>query len=120
MNLVDVVNKDHMKESVNTLPKFRTGDTVTVSVQIKEGEKTRVQLFEGVCIAISKKSSINGTFTVRKVSGGIGVERIFPFHSPVVEKVEIVQKGKARRSKLYYLKDRSGKGARIAIDYDRQ
>ncbi len=120
MNLIDVVNSDHMSAAAKTFPDIRTGDTVAVHVKIKEGNKTRIQIFQGVCIAIKAKNSIHGSFRVRKMSSGLGVERVFPFHSPNVEKVEIVQRGKARKSKLYYLRERSGKSARIAIDYDRK
>jgi large subunit ribosomal protein L19 len=119
MNLVDVVNSDHMRKEVESFPEFRTGDTVAVHARITEGAKSRIQIFQGVCMAIKERGKINGHFRVRKVSSGMGVERVFPFHSPAVEKIEIVQKGKSRRSKLYYLRERSGKSARIAIDYDR-
>lgn len=120
MNLVDVVNQDHVNKRVETYPDFRPGDTVAVHTRITEGDKSRIQVFQGVCIGISAKGKINGTFRVRKTSSGIGVEKVFPFHSPSVEKIDIVQKGKTRRSKLYYLRDRSGKSARIAIDYDQK
>lgn len=120
MNLIDVVNKDHLNPKVKDLPDFKAGDTVAVHTKITEGSKSRIQIFEGVCIAFKQKGDINGHFRVRKVSNGIGVERVFPFHSPNVDKVEIVQKGKARKAKLYYLRERSGKSARIAIDYDRK
>jgi large subunit ribosomal protein L19 len=119
MNLVDVVNSEHMKKDLTVFADFKTGDTVAVHARITEGAKSRIQVFQGVCIAIKERGKINGHFRVRKVSSGIGVERVFPFHSPMVEKVEILQKGKSRRAKLYYLRDRSGKSARIAIDYDR-
>ncbi len=120
MNLVDVVNKLHLNKNVEALPEFRAGDTVAVHTLISEGEdatKKRVQIFQGVVIAVKKGRTINGHFRVRKSTGGIGVERVFPFHSPNVAKVEVVQKGKARRAKLYYLRDRDGKSARVAIDY---
>ncbi len=120
MNIVDVVNKDHFNENVKTLPDFKAGDTVAVHVKISEGAKSRIQIFQGMCISIKRSKAINGHFRVRKISSGIGVERVFPFHSPNVTKVEIVTRGKTRRSKLYYLRDRSGKSARIAIDYDRK
>ncbi len=120
MNLVDVVKQDHLSEKVKTFPRFRTGDTIAVHAKITEGAKTRIQIFQGVCIAIKSRSALEGHFRVRKVSNGMGVERVFPFHSPNVEDVKIVQKGKSRRSKLYYLRDRSGKSARIAIDYDKR
>ncbi len=120
MNLLDRVNKDHALSRAETYPSFRTGDTVAVHARITEGAKSRIQVFQGVCIAIKERESINGHFRVRKVSSGIGVERVFPFHSPSVEKIEVVQQGKSRRAKLYYLRDRSGKSARIAIDYSRK
>lgn len=120
MNLVDVVNAEHFRPEVEKFPEFRTGDTIDIHARITEGSKSRIQVFRGVCLAIKERGKINGHFRVRKVSSGIGVERVFPFHSPHVEKIEIVQKGKARRSKLYYLRERSGKSARIAIDYDRK
>ena len=119
MNLVDIVNQDHLSPRVTEFPKFRTGDTLAVHTRIKEGDKSRIQVYEGVCIAVKEHGKLNGHFRVRKISSGIGVERVFPFHSPNVEKIEIVQRGKARKSKLYYLRERSGKSARIAIDYDR-
>ncbi|MBH49062.1 MAG: 50S ribosomal protein L19 [Halobacteriovorax sp.] len=119
MNLIDIVNQDHLSPRVAEFPKFRTGDTIAVHSRIKEGDKSRIQIFEGVCIAFKEAGTLNGHFRVRKMSSGMGVERVFPFHSPNVEKIEVVQRGKARKSKLYYLRERSGKSARIAIDYDR-
>lgn len=94
------------------LPRFRPGDTVRVHVKIKEGDKYRIQVFEGVVIA-RKNNGISSTFTVRKVSFGYGVERIFPLHSPIIEKLEVVKGGKVRRAKLYYLRGRRGKAARL-------
>ena len=120
MNLIDVVNADHANKAVETMPHFKAGDTIAVHAKITEGAKTRIQIFQGMVIAIKSRGKANGHFRVRKVSGGIGVERVYPFHSPNVEKVEVAQRGKTRRSKLYYLRDRSGKSARIAIDYDRK
>ena len=120
MNLVDVVNQDHMTKQLGDFPEFRAGDTLAVHAKIKEGNKTRVQIFQGVCIGIKHFGRISGHFKVRKMSSGIGVERVFPFHSPNIEKIEVKQRGKTRRSKLYYLRDRSGKSARIAVDYDRK
>ena len=120
MNLVDIVEQDHLSPKVESFPDFRSGDTLAVHARIKEGEKSRVQIFQGVCIAIKEKNNLNGHFRVRKISSGVGVERVFPFHSPNVEKIEVIQRGKSRRSKLFYLRDRSGKSARIAIDYDRK
>ena len=94
------------------LPRFRPGDTVRVHVKIKEGDKYRIQVFEGVIIA-QKKNGISSTFTVRKVSFGYGIERIFPLHSPIIEKLEVVKGGKVRRARLYYLRGRRGKAARL-------
>ncbi|MBW3631076.1 MAG: 50S ribosomal protein L19 [Gemmatimonadetes bacterium] len=93
-------------------PDFRPGDTLRVSVRVREGDKERLQAFEGVCIA-RKHGGIAETFTVRKVSGGVGVERIFPFHSPSIDSITVVRMGRVRRAKLYYLRDRRGKSARI-------
>ena len=118
-NLIDTVNQDHNKMDPKKFPEFRTGDTVAVHARIREGEKSRIQVYQGVCIAIKERGSINGHFCVRKTSAGQGVERIFPFSSPNIDKVVLVQRGKTRRSKLLYLRDRSGKSARISIDYDR-
>ena len=99
------------------IPAFRTGDTLKVTVKIIEGEKSRSQAFEGMCIA-RKNNSINSNFTVRKISHGEGVEKVFPLFSPIIEKIEVVRKGDVRRAKLYYLRDLTGKRARIA-DKDR-
>jgi len=94
------------------LPDFRAGDTVKVHVKIKEGEKERIQIFQGVVIS-KKKGTTNATFTVRKVSYGVGVERIFQIHSPIIDKIEVVTKGRVRRAKIYYLRNLRGKAARI-------
>ena len=94
------------------LPDFAAGDTVKVHVKIKEGEKERIQVFQGVVIS-KRKGTTNATFTVRKVSYGIGVERIFPLHSPIISKIEVVTRGRVRRSKIYYLRKLRGKAARI-------
>jgi large subunit ribosomal protein L19 len=94
------------------LPMFKAGDTVKVHVKVREGEKERLQIFQGVVIA-RKHGGIRETITVRKISGGIGVERIFPLHSPIIDKVELVSQGKIRRAKLYYLRAIKGKKARI-------
>ena len=94
------------------LPDFIPGDTVKVHVKIKEGEKERIQVFQGVVIS-KRKGTTNASFTVRKVSYGIGVERIFPLHSPIIDKIEVVTKGKVRRAKIYYLRKLRGKAARI-------
>jgi large subunit ribosomal protein L19 len=101
------------KEQVRTdLPDFRPGDTVKVHVKIKEGEKERIQVFEGTVIR-KRQGASRASFTVRKISYGIGVERIFPTHSPAIDRIEVVQRGKVRRAKLYYLRQLKGKAARI-------
>ncbi len=109
MNTLEQFEAEQSKKEVADL---RPGETVRVHVKVVEGEKERTQVFEGIVIRISGKGH-RATFTVRKISYGIGVERIFPFHSPRVEKVEVVSRGKVRRAKLYYLRKRSGKGARL-------
>jgi large subunit ribosomal protein L19 len=95
------------------LPKFQSGDTVSVGVKVIEGTRSRVQTFEGVVISISAGGGINKTFTVRKISNGVGVERIFPIHSPNLETIKVLKRGKVRRAKLYYLRNLKGKAARI-------
>ena len=99
------------------IPTFRPGDSLKVTIRITEGDKSRLQAFEGMCIA-RKNNSVNSNFTVRKLSHGEGVERVFPLLSPILEKIEVIRKGDVRRAKLYYLRDRTGKSARIA-DRDR-
>lgn len=108
-DLIKLIEVEHEKENI---PDFRAGDTVNVHVLIIEGEKQRVQQFQGVCLQ-RKGSGVAATFTVRKISSGIGVERIFPVHSPSIEKIEVVKRGVVRRAKLFYLRQRSGKSARI-------
>jgi len=110
MNPVEFVEKENMKKEV---PAFRVGDTVKVHMRVVEGEKERIQMVEGVVIA-RKHSGVRETFTVRKISSGKGVERIFPLHSPRVEKIEVVRSGMVRRAKLYYLRALRGKAARLA------
>lgn len=119
MNLVELVEQKYSSEKTSKFPAFRTGDTVEVGVRIKEGEKTRIQAFQGTCIAMKNPGKLNGHFRVRKISDGIGVERVFPFHSPAVETIKIISKGKSRRAKHFYLRERTGKAARVAIDYSR-
>lgn len=109
MNLVDQVEKNYMNRDI---PEFRPGDTVRVNVKIQEGNKIRIQPFEGVVIAI-RKQGLGSSFTVRKVSFGYGVERIFPLYSPVIDHIDVVRRGRVRRAKLYYLRERKGKAARI-------
>lgn len=120
MNLLDVVNDYYANPKIKEMPDFRSGDTLAVHAKIREGDKVRIQVFEGVCIGIRIRGHMSGSFRVRKISSGVGVERIFPFHSPNIEKVVVLRRGKSRRSKLYYLRHRSGKGARIAVDYERK
>lgn len=107
--MVREIEKEFMKTDI---PDFRPGDTVRVYLKVEEGGKERVQVFEGTVIARSG-GGLRETFTVRKISGGVGVERIFPLHSPVIEKIEVVRKGAARRAKLYYLRGRVGKATRL-------
>ena len=95
------------------LPEFKSGDTVSVGYRVIEGERSRIQNFDGVVIKISSGHGMDKTFTVRKISSGIGVERIFPFHSPNIDSIKVVKQGKVRRAKLYYLRDRVGKATRI-------
>jgi large subunit ribosomal protein L19 len=109
MDLLQAVDNSQVRTD---LPRFRPGDTVRVHVKIKEGDKYRIQIFEGVVIA-QKNNGISSTFTVRKVSFGYGIERIFPLHSPIIEKLEVVKSGKVRRARLYYLRGRRGKAARL-------
>ena len=109
LQLVQEITKKQLR---NDIPKFKAGDTLKVFVKIKEGEKHRVQLFEGVCIALNG-GGISETFTVRKISYQVGVERIFPVHSPIIDHIEVIKVGKVRRAKLHYLRGLSGKAARI-------
>lgn len=109
MNRLDIVEKTQVKENI---PQFQPGDTLRVHVRIKEGNKERLQAFEGVCIAI-KHGGVRETVTVRKVSFGVGVERIFPLHATVIDHIDVIRRGKVRRAKLYYLRDLRGKAARI-------
>ena len=109
MKRLDEIRREGLRDD---LPDFRPGDTIRVSVRVREGDKERLQAFEGVCIG-RRGAGIGETFTVRKVSGGIGVERVFPLHSPTVVRVEVVRTGRVRRAKLYYLRKLSGKAARI-------
>jgi large subunit ribosomal protein L19 len=109
MDLMQAVDNSQVRTD---LPPFRTGDTVRVHVKIREGDKYRIQVFEGVVMAL-KRNRLSSTFTVRKVSSGYGIERIFPLHSPVIEKIDVVKSGKVRRARLYYLRGRRGKAARL-------
>jgi len=107
--LVQAVENAQLKQNV---PSFAPGDTVVVQVKVKEGDRERLQAYEGVVIAI-KNAGLNSAFTVRKISNGVGVERVFQTHSPVVASIEVKRRGDVRRAKLYYLRERSGKSARI-------
>src|SRR6188474_2478962 len=115
MNLIQTIEAENIAKFLETkkIPEFRPGDTLRVGVRVVEGERTRVQNYEGVCIARSNRG-INSNFTVRKMSFGEGVERVFPLYSPNVESIEVVRRGVVRRAKLYYLRGRTGKRARIA------
>ena len=112
MNIIDQIEKEQLRTD---LASFNIGDTVRVMVKIKEGDKQRIQAYEGVVIA-KKGKGINETFTVRRVSFGIGVERTFPINSPIIDKVIVVRKGKVRRAKIYYIRDLSGKAAKVKED----
>jgi len=107
--LIDIVESSHLTDDT---PQFKSGDTVNVHVRIKEGDKERIQQFKGVCIQ-RKGHGAGETFTVRKISSGIGVERIFPLHSPSVEKIEVTRRGKVRRARIFYLRNKIGKKAKI-------
>lgn len=109
MNILDKIDLEQMRFD---MPDFRPGDTVKVHIRIIEGNKERVQVFQGVVLK-RKRGTMNATFTVRKISHGVGVEKTFAFHSPRIEKVELVTRGRVRRSRLYYLRERRGKAARI-------
>jgi large subunit ribosomal protein L19 len=114
MNIIEEIEAEHAAKLPGArMPAFQPGDTVVVNVKVAEGERTRVQAYEGVCIARSG-SGLNENFTVRKISYGEGVERVFPVYSPMIDSVKVLRRGKVRRAKLYYLRDRRGKSARIA------
>jgi large subunit ribosomal protein L19 len=108
-NIIDEINAEQMNREI---PEFAPGDTLTVNVKVKEGNRERIQAFEGICIAI-KKRGLNSAFTVRKISHGTGVERVFQTYSPMIESVVVKRRGDVRRAKLYYLRDLEGKAARI-------
>lgn len=109
MEVLHTVTADQLRTDI---PEFRAGDTLAVHVRVVEGDKERIQVFQGVCIK-RRGGGINETFVVRKISNGVGVERIFPLHSPRLAKIEVKRRGKVRRAKLYYLRDRKGRAARI-------
>ena len=110
MDKILKATKDELKTD---LVDFKSGDTVSVGVRVTEGNRSRVQLFDGVVIAKSSGAGTSKTFTVRKISNGVGVERIFPYHSPIIDSIKVLKKGKVRRAKLYYLRNLKGKAARI-------
>jgi large subunit ribosomal protein L19 len=112
MNLIKQLEHEQMTKLAKTIPPFEPGDTVSVNVKVVEGERTRIQAYEGVCIGRSG-AGINENFTVRKISYGEGVERVFPLYSPLVDSIKVVRRGKVRRAKLYYLRGLRGKSARI-------
>jgi large subunit ribosomal protein L19 len=109
---MDIMHEAQKEQLRDDIPDFAPGDTLRVNVRVREGDKERIQAFEGVCIA-RKGGGVSETFTVRKVSGGIGVERVFPVHAPVVESLEVLRRGRVRRAKLYYLRALRGKKSRI-------
>ncbi|MDP2357327.1 MAG: 50S ribosomal protein L19 [Beijerinckiaceae bacterium] len=115
MNIIEIIDNEQMAKLAEgkSLPDFQPGDTVIVNVKVKEGERSRVQAYEGVCIA-RMGGGLHQSFTVRKISYGEGVERVFPLFSPNIDSIKVVRRGKVRRAKLYYLRDRRGKSARIA------
>jgi len=119
MNIIETIEAEQAAKLGQTakIPAFQPGDTVVVNVKVKEGERTRIQAYEGVCIARSG-GGLQENFTVRKISYGEGVERVFPVFSPMIDSVKVVRRGKVRRAKLYYLRDRRGKSARIAERMD--
>ena len=115
MNLIQTLEAEQVAAltELRAIPDFRPGDTLRVGVKVTEGERSRVQMYEGVCIARANKA-VNSNFTVRKISFGEGVERVFPLYSPAIDSIEVVRRGAVRRAKLYYLRGRRGKSARIA------
>ena len=118
MNIIQQLEQEQIAKLGKTIPDFQPGDTVIVNVKVKEGERSRVQAYEGVCIARSG-GGLHESFTVRKISYGEGVERVFPVYSPMIDSIKVVRRGAVRRAKLYYLRDRRGKSARIAERTDR-
>jgi large subunit ribosomal protein L19 len=114
MNLIAELEAEQIKALGKEIPDFAAGDTVRVGYKVTEGSRTRVQAYEGVCIGRNGGSGIGASFTVRKISFGEGVERVFPLHSPNIESITVVRRGRVRRAKLYYLRERRGKSARIA------
>ena len=119
MNIIEELEREQIAKLGKTVPDFQPGDTLQVNVKVVEGDRTRIQAYEGVCISRSG-GGLNESFTVRKISYGEGVERVFPVHSPLIDSVKVVRRGKVRRAKLYYLRDRRGKSARIAERAERK
>ena len=121
MNVIQQLEREHMEalRAKRAVPDFEPGDTLQVNVRVTEGDRTRVQAYEGVCIARSG-GGINESFTVRKISYGEGVERVFPLYSPMIDSIKVLRRGKVRRAKLYYLRERRGKSARIAERSERR
>jgi len=121
MNIIQTLDAEHAAKLAEgkKIPAFQPGDTVIVNVKVKEGERSRVQAYEGVCIS-RNGGGLQESFTVRKISYGEGVERVFPLYSPMIDSIKVVRRGKVRRAKLYYLRDRRGKSARIAERVDNQ
>ena len=113
MNLLEQIEAEHIEALAKTIPDFAPGDTVRVGFRVTEGTRTRVQNYEGVCISRKGGDRLGASFTVRKISFGEGVERVFPLYSPNIEAITVVRRGKVRRAKLYYLRERRGKSARI-------
>ena len=120
MNLIQIIEQEEVARLTagKTIPEFQPGDTVIVNVKVVEGERSRVQAYEGVCIA-RDGGGLQESFTVRKISYGEGVERVFPLYSPMIDSIKVVRRGKVRRAKLYYLRDRRGKSARIVERVER-
>lgn len=114
MDLMAQLNAEHVKELGKSIPDFKAGDTVRVGFRVTEGTRTRIQNYEGVCISRKGGEGVDGSFTVRKISFGEGVERVFPLHSTNIESISVIRRGRVRRAKLYYLRSRRGKSARIA------
>lgn len=119
MNIIQTIEAEQAARltALRAVPEFRAGDTLVVNVKVKEGDRARVQAYEGICIA-RNGGGLNESFTVRKISYGEGVERVFPIHSPNIDSIKVIRRGKVRRAKLYYLRDRRGKSARIAERID--
>ena len=113
MNFIDIVDSAFANEKVASYPKFKAGDTITVTFKIQEGDKSRLQKFKGVVIQIKGATPATKTFTIRKISNGVGVERIIPFQSPAIDSIEVNKVGKVRRARIFYLRNLSGKKARI-------